>query len=402
MSTYLNSTRKKWMYNFTRGGKRYAGYCTNPDGSDATTQRAADACEARLKGDVEKALVATVAEVIVPGAYTIEAMFADYVTQHAGRLRSWPTNMRRYVSELLDFFGRQTPAAAISQNDIERFIVHSRSQPRAVYVGGPRTGGVMAVPQRPTYRTDSTTNRYLITLRAAINWAVRLGKLAPLWVRRLEEPAELPNPVTIDQVNAILAHAMPHLRLAILIAVHTGLRLDETLGLRWDQVDMGRRVITLPARSTKAKTGQAVHINDDLALALDQAPHVCDSVVSYKRPSPTGKGAMVARPVKSLRRAWASAQKAAGITVPHRFHDLRATFCTAVLAANNNPVTLRAAARHASLSTTMRYAQVHDGAVKEAFNATAGLIKSQTAVANTIAPAAADPPVDGDNIKRNQ
>lgn len=396
MSVYFNEKRAKWLYNFERGGKRYSAYCVDERGQDVKTRRAAEACEARVRREVEKALKTSPRGIVVSGAYTVEQMFADYVTQHAGQLRSWRTNMKRYVEELLDFFGRPTAASALSVEDVERFITHSRSQPRAVYVGGPRKGGALTTRDAPRFRTDSTTNRYLTTLRAAINWAVGHGKMPAIKVRHLEEPADLPNPVTMDQVRAILDYAMPHLRLAILIAVHTGMRLDETLGLRWDWIDVEASAIRLPSRSTKAKVGQVVHINAELAGVLAETSRVCDFVVAYREVD----GGF--RPIKSLRRAWRSAQIAAGISPPHRFHDLRATFCTAVLAANNNPLTLKAAARHASLSTTMRYAQVADDSVRQAFNATLGLGKSQTAVANADVEGRENSPKASTKIKRNQ
>ncbi len=126
-----------------------------------------------------------------------------------------------------------------------------------------------------------------------------------------------------------------------------------------------------------------VFINDGLATALGAAPRVCDTVIPYTHArKPEKLAERPPKPIKSLKRAWQTAQKAAGITKPYRFHDLRATFCTAVLAANNNPMALKSAARHASLNTTMRYAKLADDSVRQAFNATAGLLKSQTEVTN--------------------
>lgn len=381
MGTNFNSSRQRWMYDFIRKGKRYSEYCVNEDGTPSTTKRQADACEARIKREVEKALKSTVTAqgVRVSGCFTVEQMFADYVSQSAGGKRSFATNIKRYVAEWLDFLGRQRAVTSITSDTIEEFIVHSRAQLRGVYSGGPKKGGPIKVKDNARLRTDSTTNRYLACLRAAINWASKRGKMPPLHVRHLEEPTELPTPISPQLVMAIWAKAPSHLRLAITIAVHTGMRLDETLGLRWDWIDLDARTITLPSKSTKSKAGQVVFVNDDLASALKDAPRVCDVVITYTRA--VKKEALERRPpkpIKSLKRAWQTAQKAAGITKPYRFHDLRATFCTAVLAANNNPMALKSAARHASLNTTMRYAKLADDSVRQAFNATAGLIKSQT------------------------
>lgn len=385
MSAYFSNARGRWVYNFIRARERHSGYCVNEDGTPSTTKRQADACEARIKREVEKALKTTGAGagVRVSGCFTVEQMFADYVSQSAASKRTFTTNIKRYVAELLDFLGRQSAATSITNDIIEAFIAHSRAQLRGVYSGGPKKGGAYEVKGDAKPRSDSTTNRYLACLRAAINWAAKRGKMPPVHVRHLEEPSELPTPISPALVAAIWAKAPEHLRLAITIAVHTGMRLDETLGLRWDWIDLGARTIALPSGTTKSKAGQVVFINDDLAAALAAVTRVCDIVVTYTHARKPEKVAeRPPKPIKSLKRAWQTAQKAAGITKAYRFHDLRATFCTAVLSANNNPMALRSAARHASLQTTMRYAKLADESLRQAFNATTGLLKSQTKVTN--------------------
>ncbi len=165
----------------------------------------------------------------VSGCFTVEQMFADYVSQSAASKRTFTSNIKRYVAELLDFFGRQTAAMSITSDTIEAFITHSRAQLRGVYAGGPKMGGAYKVKDNAKPRSDSTTNRYLACLRAAINWAAKRGKMPPLHVRHLEEPAELPTPISPALVMAIWAKAPAHLRLAITIAVHTGMRLGNDI-----------------------------------------------------------------------------------------------------------------------------------------------------------------------------
>jgi len=400
LTVYYNKTRRRWLYDFERNGQRHAGYCVTETGEPVKTKRAAEACEAHLKRIAEaaaKTAASPAASLRLTGCYTVEQMFADYVSQSAANKRSFTINIRRYVSEWLDFLGRQTAAAAIDSDTIERFITHSRAQPRKIYAGGPRKGGVMLVKEDNPTRSDSTTNRYLSCLRAAINWATKRGKMSPLYIRHLDEPADLPTPISPPLVMAIWGKSPPHLQLAITLAVHTGMRLDEVLGLRWDWIDLSSRTISLPSSLTKSREGQVVFINDDLAAILTETPRQCDTVVSYTRatgPKSTAKNPP--QPIKSLKRAWHTAQRAAGIAKPYRFHDLRATFCTAVLQANNNPIALRKAARHASLSTTMRYAKLADDSVRQAFDATAGLLKSQTPAPNEMA-SREPPPGPGDN-----
>lgn len=137
------------------------------------------------------------------------------------------------------------------------------------------------------------------------------------------------------------------------------------------------RCLHISGRRKSLATGLC---QQSLDAALAAAPRVCDTVIAYTHARKPEKVAeRPPKPIKSLKRAWQTAQKAAGITKPYRFHDLRATFCTAVLAANNNPMDLKSAARHAFLNTTMRYLKLADAQVRSAFNATKGLLeKSQT------------------------
>jgi integrase len=336
------------MYDFIVNGKRYAGTCYDEHDKPVRKRSEAEAVEAALRKKIAAEAMAS-----TPLTYPVFRMFKDWIEQKAQHHRSFQSNIKFYVRELTEVLGSQTEAAKLTLDDVERFIAHSRQQP---------------VRKGKALRSDSTTGRYLAALRAAINWAVKRGKMPALHVRQLAAPKEMPNPVTIDQVKAILTHAPAHLKLAIQLSVHTGMRLNETLTLTWDQIDLDAGTILLKSQTTKSKVGQIVYINEALTEVLKEAPHVLPEVITFTK---RGKDAEP-KPIKSLKRSWQTAQKAAGVSPPHRFHDLRATFCTAVLAANNNPMTLRLAARHASLSTTMRYAQVSDESVRAAFKATEG------------------------------
>jgi integrase len=93
--------------------------------------------------------------------------------------------------------------------------------------------------------------------------------LQPFWPRRLArealtvqrplltaEPMQLPAPdatlrqLTDTEVAALLQAANDEGRL-LMVALFTGLTVEETIGLRWDDLDLGAGTIKVPGRSTR-------------------------------------------------------------------------------------------------------------------------------------------------------
>jgi integrase len=58
---------------------------------------------------------------------------------------------------------------------------------------------------------------------------------------------------------------------------------------------------------------------------------------------------------RTIRAEWERIQKAAKIMDPYRFHDLRVSFCTNLVAVGVEAATLMTLARHKSLATTMKF-----------------------------------------------
>lgn len=145
----------------------------------------------------------------------------------------------------------------------------------------------------------------------------------------------------------------------------TGLRLGELVGLRWEDVDTSRGLITvrrtlspngsgrLESRPTKSGRLRDVPIVADLEPWLDSAreighPHIFTGV----RGGPFDSGNL-ARAVKwySLRDKIATYADGS----PLRFHDLRHTFLTRLARLGVTPTQLQKVAGHASITTTELY-----------------------------------------------
>jgi integrase len=64
------------------------------------------------------------------------------------------------------------------------------------------------------------------------------------------------------------------------------------------------------------------------------------------------------RPLKSVRKSWATSAKDAGIEKPRRFHDVRGAYITQVARGTRSSRMIREAARHRDQSTTDRYIEI--------------------------------------------
>lgn len=342
MTVYWKKERGQWCYDFIKHKTRYTGYCVHPvTGHAATSKRTAKEIEALIKAPITKKTPPRSHE----GGYTLSEAAADYGKHKGSRNRSWEKDIQRQIGEVLRHFGAQTPVASITTETIDNYVAWCREQPHRTYVGGPNKGGGDYKIHPTRKRTDSTTNRYLATLRAILTRATRNGKAIAPPVLRLREPDEQPNPIAEDRIKAVYDQAPAHIRDTIFLALMTGMRLREVLGLTWEQINLDQAYIRLTS-DTKGKKGALVFLGSATIERL--------KAIREARPGShviTFKG----RPIGSIKTAWNKLRKKAGIP-EHRFHDLRANFCTALgTQPEVTAIDVQRAARHKSVATTMRY-----------------------------------------------
>jgi integrase len=152
-----------------------------------------------------------------------------------------------------------------------------------------------------------------------------------------------------------------HLRPMIIVAVGTGMRLGDQLGLRKGQVDFQRNVINVP----NAKTGRdyPVPMNREVREALLGLARESREV-EYLFVNPrTG------RPYTCIKRSFAGACAAAKIK-GLRWHDLRHTFGTRLAQAGCSEATIAELMGHTDPKTTRRYTHATDRAKHAAVEAT--------------------------------
>jgi integrase len=149
----------------------------------------------------------------------------------------------------------------------------------------------------------------------------------------------------------------------VLLAVNTGLRRGELLQLRWRDVDLQRRILTVRGEGAKTRQTRYVPLNTEAALVMKTwRPTVVEADWCV-----FGSSAG-ATPLVTVKKAWRGILAEAKVT-SFRFHDLRHTFASKLVMAGVDLNTVRELLGHKSLAMTLRYAHLapeHKAAAVEA------------------------------------
>ena len=147
-----------------------------------------------------------------------------------------------------------------------------------------------------------------------------------------------------------LIHAAPaHLQPVIQFALATGLRKGNILGLRWAQVDFGRR--QLGVHPDQAKSGRAIGIPLN-ALAM-QVLNGC------RGQHPEVVFTVEGRPYRWIdHRTWQTVCQKAGL-LGIRFHDLRHTWASWLAQAGVDPQHLKTLGGWSTLAVVERYSHLN-------------------------------------------
>ena len=240
--------------------------------------------------------------------------------------RSWKSD-RSYLKAMKEYFGAR-PVDEITAFDMEKYKARRLE------------GGVK----------KSTVNRCLAILRRMFNLAIAWGHMKgnPMkGIRLFSEKDNLKERIlTPEEEVRLLETCAPHLREIIVLAVNSGLRRGEALGLRWQDIDFDNRI--LKVERSKSGKQRFIEMNSAIVELLRQR--------RMKNPGPghvflnpkTGKAFV------EVKTGFTAACRRAGIK-GLRFHDLRHTFATRLIEAGIDIVTIRDLLGHSSVRLTERY-----------------------------------------------
>ena len=199
----------------------------------------------------------------------------------------------------------------------------------------------------PSY-APATVNRTLGTVKKALHMAWELGRTPEDYsrhIKRLPENNARDVYLTIDQVKKIADKASPQVRAAIWVAVLTGARRGEILGIQRE--DIGADSITFRASNTKTLRTRTVPITAGLREWLAYLP----LQMNYE----------------GLKTGFRRAREAAEMPWV-RFHDLRHS-CASLLINMGVPLTtIRDILGHTTVKTTERYSHLETTAQRAALD----------------------------------
>lgn len=209
-----------------------------------------------------------------------------------------------------------------------------------------------------TKRSPSTVNRYLATLSSVFTYGVKecswLTDNPCLRVTKFTEPKGRDRIVKVEEFGRLFEECKnsknEHLLPIVVLAITTGMRKGEILGLTWDCIDLERHTITL--KETKNGKHRTVSIVGEALELLLSHYQKRNSNTHYVFPAKKRFGKI------SIRKAWEEALKRANIQ-NLKLHDLRHTFCTYASEAGASNLELATAMGHQTLQMLQRYTHMN-------------------------------------------
>lgn len=277
---------------------------------------------------------------------TFEEVMIEYLAHAENTQKSFSTTQDR-VKALIPFFGGRV------MNDVAGKDIREYSSMRL------KAG-----------RANSTVNRELAALSAAINWCVTEleWKLPnPVKGRTLKEPEGRVRWITRAEVDALCRIARKQrfgvmLEDFIRLAVNTGCRKEEMLGLEWRRIDFANRLMYLDGTHTKAAKRRSIPLNEGALAALKSRMAVR---AEFCPTTPWVFARKTGAKVVDLSEGFEGACAKADI-LDFTIHDLRHT-CAAWLATAGVPlIEIRDLLGHSTIQMTEKYAHLCPARVRDA------------------------------------
>ena len=234
-------------------------------------------------------------------------------------------------------------------------------------------------------RSGADVNRAIAALSSAMTHAVKeLGWIERNPCERVTKPKEAGGRVRFlsdDELprllDAVRTSSHPDLLPAVLLALTTGARKGEILGLRWSQIDFKRRAITLHQGETKNNAGRALPLSGEIVELLQARNKVRRIDDDRVFPAPDGSKEL------ELREPWKAALVQADIDVREakaktrrkdappvktsdfRWHDLRHTAASYLTMAGVSAIEVARVLGHKTLAMSLRYSHLAPDRVTE-------------------------------------
>ncbi len=171
---------------------------------------------------------------------------------------------------------------------------------------------------------------------------------------RVAYPRPRETVATADDLRKLYAHAEPWLRCWLTVSIGTALRQREVRRLAPLHYDVENRLITIESKGGRTHT---LPVNDEVAAALENAPHDDDPTVSYiaRYRGRSSSGASRRVTEQSIGWWWRRLKRDAGVNPNLWPHDLRRTAAELLYTATRDIRVVQQLLGHESLASTTSY-----------------------------------------------
>ncbi len=269
----------------------------------------------------------------LPGEdYTFGDLIEKYLVEYSALNKAPKSHIRdkSLAKHLLDHF-RDFPVLEISSKDIVKYKIKRR--------------GEDASPRTINYELTLMSHTFNIAIR---EWElVKENPVKKVSKERVHNQIE--RWLTLDEEKSLLAVAPKWLKEIIIFAIHTGFRESEILDLKWLQIDLTRRTVTISEQKNKGI--DTLPLNETVMQILREKAknhHKRDDLVFTSENQTRFLN-------RNVFRAFSSATEKARIE-ELRFHDLRHTFATRLVQNGVDLYTVQKLGRWKTTAMIMRYA----------------------------------------------
>src|SRR5215213_1792769 len=223
--------------------------------------------------------------------------------------------------------------------------------------------------------SPATVQKIHTVLHKALTQALKWNMIPRNAADVVKAPRPVPeemHPLSPDEArNLIEAARGDKLEAPYILAVHTGMRQGELLGLKWEDVDLNEGVIHI--RRTVVRSGGKISLGEPKTKGSRRPVHLTGAAVEalqahleqqlediqrlgdlYRDDGLvfTSEVGTLINPSNLRRRSFAPLLQRAGLP-QIRFHDLRHTCATLLLSRNTNPRLVQALLGHATVAITL-------------------------------------------------
>ncbi|MEE9441241.1 MAG: site-specific integrase [candidate division Zixibacteria bacterium] len=201
---------------------------------------------------------------------------------------------------------------------------------------------------RNTEVSGASVNRELACLKHMFTKAIEWDMAAVNPVKQVKMFRENPGRIRYlsnEEIERLIPACNDTIRPIVIVALHTGMRKQEILSLKWESLDIDRKIIYVCG--TKSGYDRQIPMSEPVLFAIKSMPKRSEYI--FTRPN--------GEQINDIRTAYANAIKKGNIE-DFTFHDLRHTFASHLVMNGTDLLTVKELLGHQTIEMTLRYSHL--------------------------------------------